>query len=82
VGALLPGALFGVAVGVFLGRIWERWDHANKGFATATKNHATALKALGVATKLRRGVKGLLALAILATFVFLFASGYVSLLNI
>ncbi len=80
-GALLPGALFGVAVGIFFGRVWERWDHANKGFATANKNHAAAVKALGVAKKLRRTVKGAFALALVATFVFLVASGYVSLLK-
>jgi hypothetical protein len=80
-GALLPGALLGVAVGLFLGRIWERWDHANRGFVTAGKNHAAAVKALGVATKLRRTVRGLLAIAIFGTATALFVIGYMSVVH-
>jgi hypothetical protein len=82
VGALLPGALLGLAVGLFLGRIWERWNHANRGLATAGKNHAAAVKALGVATKLRRTVRGLLALAIFSTFVVLAVISYVSVMQV
>ncbi len=80
-GALLPGALLGVAVGVILGRIWERWGHASRGLVTATKNYTAAEKALGIAQKLRRSVRVLLVVAIIATFVFLFATGYMATLK-